>query len=252
MSPLLYVLVSEVLAVNIRCNPPIFGLRLPGSDPLSPISQYADDTSLILSSDDSIVASFETYALFEKASGSKIKVLGVFVRVGNLEEANWRPRIDAVDHVLASWRSRSLSFRGKALVINALALSRICLKHMMSASELFSALHKDLDYASLNSGKQLQFPSYGLSPERNVTEQQLLHQSKDKNQAHEQTVEMHQGLKALHLQNAQLKGKRATPPNNGDETKQHSHAAKVLCAKSFMSHEDIVKAVFGCFSTLGG
>ena len=38
---------------------------------------------------------------------------------------NWRPRIDAVDHVLKSWRSRSLSFRGKALVINALALSRV-------------------------------------------------------------------------------------------------------------------------------
>ena len=43
--PLLYVLVSEVLAVNIHCNPRISGLCLPGSAPLSPISQYADDTS---------------------------------------------------------------------------------------------------------------------------------------------------------------------------------------------------------------
>ena len=40
-------------------------------------------------------------------------------------EENWRPRVDAVAKVLSSWRSRSLSFRGKALVINALALSRI-------------------------------------------------------------------------------------------------------------------------------
>ena len=155
LSPLLYVLVSEVLAVNIRCNPRISGLCLPGSEPLSPISQYADDTSLVLTSDDSILASFETYSLFEKASGSKlnqskskglwlgrwsgrtnppvaldwsstkVKVLGVFVGVGDLDEANWRPRIDAVDHVLTSWRARSLSFRGKALVINALALSRV-------------------------------------------------------------------------------------------------------------------------------
>lgn len=46
LSPLLYVLVSEVLAVNIRCNPPISGLRLPDFMVLSPISQYADDTSL--------------------------------------------------------------------------------------------------------------------------------------------------------------------------------------------------------------
>lgn len=155
LSPLLYVLVSEVLAVNIRSNPRIPGLCLPDSTVLSPISQYADDTSLICTSDDSIKAVFETYALFEKASGAKlnqskskglwlgswsgrsdppvpldwtsvkIKVLGVFIGVGNLEEANWRPRIDAVDHVLKSWRSRVLSFRGKALVINPLALSRV-------------------------------------------------------------------------------------------------------------------------------
>ena len=155
LSPLLYVLVSEVLAANIRCNPRISGLCLPGLSPLSPISQYADDTSLILSSDDAIIASFEVYSLFEKASGSKlnqskskglwlggwsgradppvaldwssikIKALGVFVGNGDLEEDNWRPRITAVDKVLKSWRVRSLSYRGKSLVINALALSRI-------------------------------------------------------------------------------------------------------------------------------
>ena len=56
LSPLLYVLVSEVLAVNIHCNPRISGLVHPDLSPLSPISQYADDTSLILSSDDSIKA----------------------------------------------------------------------------------------------------------------------------------------------------------------------------------------------------
>ena len=37
LSPLLYVLVSEVLAVNIQANPRITGLSIPGS--LSPISQ---------------------------------------------------------------------------------------------------------------------------------------------------------------------------------------------------------------------
>ena len=148
-------LVSEVLAVNIRCNPHISGLCLPGFAPLSPISQYADDTSLILLLDGAISASFEVYSLFEKASGSrlnqsksKLKVFGLavglvvrtllspwigtlsklkplFVGVGDLEKDNWRPRITAVDNVLKSWRARSLSFRGKSLVINALALSRI-------------------------------------------------------------------------------------------------------------------------------
>ena len=73
LSPLLYVLVAETLAVNIRCNPRILGLCLPGV-PLvvSPVHQYADDTTLILSTDDSIKAVFDIYSMFEKASGSRL------------------------------------------------------------------------------------------------------------------------------------------------------------------------------------
>ena len=72
LSPLLYVLVSEVLAASIRFNPRISGLALPGLPPLPPISQYADDTTLILTSDDAIRASFDVYSCFESASGSKL------------------------------------------------------------------------------------------------------------------------------------------------------------------------------------
>ena len=155
LSPLLYVLVAEVLTVNIRANPRIKGLTLPGrSQALSPISQYADDTSLVVVTD-SIVAFFETYDLYEQGSGSKlnlskskglwlgswkdridspvsldwtsvkVKVLGIFLGPGVLDEVNWRPRIQAVENVLVSWKQRSLSFKGRALVINALALSRV-------------------------------------------------------------------------------------------------------------------------------
>ena len=59
------------------------------------------------------------------SSSVKIKVLGVFLGPLDLEEDNWRPRLSAVENVLLSWHQRALSFRGKALVINALALSRI-------------------------------------------------------------------------------------------------------------------------------
>jgi len=55
----------------------------------------------------------------------QLKVLGVFIGNGNVDSANRRPRIEAVENYLSSWRSRSLSYSGKALVINALALSRI-------------------------------------------------------------------------------------------------------------------------------
>ena len=42
-----------------------------------------------------------------------------------MDESNWRPRLDAVERCLNSCRARSLSFSGKALIINALALSRV-------------------------------------------------------------------------------------------------------------------------------
>ena len=50
-------------------------------------------------------------------------MLGVYIGPGNIEEVNWRSCITAVENVLNSWHQRSLSLCGKALVINALALS---------------------------------------------------------------------------------------------------------------------------------
>lgn len=156
LSPLLYVISIEVLAANLRAHPDIVGLSLPcSSDPLPAVSLYADDTSVIVSSDAAIQAVFSTYAIFERGTGSKlnlskceglwlgawkgrpdapvaiqwtsekIKVLGVFVGNFLLDSDNWLPRLEAVEKCLNSWRSRSLSFGGKALVSNALALSRV-------------------------------------------------------------------------------------------------------------------------------
>ena len=156
LSPLLYVLVAEVLACNIRTNPSICGLSLPCfASVLQCISQYADDTSLVVTSDQAISEVFEVYRVFENGSGAKlnlskceglwlgswngrfdapvdiswtsvkVKILGVFIGAGDLEEANWRPHIIAVENTLAAWKGRSLSYKGRALVINALALSRV-------------------------------------------------------------------------------------------------------------------------------
>ena len=115
---------------------------------------YADDTSVISTSDEATHAVFSTYEKFEKGTGSKlnlskceglwlgawrdrsdspvliawssvkIKVLGVFLGNGSMEDSNWCPLIEAVE-CLNSWHSRSLSYGGKAVVSNALALSRV-------------------------------------------------------------------------------------------------------------------------------
>ena len=134
LSRLLYVLVAGVLACNVRCHPDISGLALPGASvPLPHLSQYADDTSIVVSSDRAIVATF-VYDLYQLESGAnlnlskckglwlgswngitdcpvaiewqsvKLKVLGVFLGPLATPEDNWWPRISAVEHVLPSWR----------------------------------------------------------------------------------------------------------------------------------------------------
>lgn len=115
LSPLLYILVAEVLAVNIFSNPRITGLSIPS---LSPISQYDDYTSIIVSSIPFVPRS-RLFSLFEWGPGAKLKqcnskrfwrgrwdpllpwigplkVLSVFASPGDLESANWRPRQDEV------------------------------------------------------------------------------------------------------------------------------------------------------------
>ena len=119
------------------------------------ISQYADDTSIAVTNDQSIQAVFDVYHQYELASGArvnvekskglwlgawsgrtdapvklkwasdKLKSLGVYIGPGNLDDDNWSPRIEAVSNTLNSWRQRSLSLQGRLTVINALALSRI-------------------------------------------------------------------------------------------------------------------------------
>ena len=52
-------------------------------------------------------------------------MLGGLIGPGDVEEDNWHPRIVAVENVLQYWKAWTLSYRGRALVVNALALSRI-------------------------------------------------------------------------------------------------------------------------------
>ena len=154
LSAPLYVLVAETLACRLRADLSLTGLRLP----LSPssaalVSQYADDTSLLCTSDEEITAVFSIYADYECATGAKLnlekskglwcgswrnrssspinldwsstsmKCLGVHIGHGDLEPLNWDDRIEKLASLLRSWHQRHLSLSGKSLVLNALALS---------------------------------------------------------------------------------------------------------------------------------
>ena len=153
---LLYVLTIEVLAANLRASEAILGLLPPAiAAPLPVVSLYADDTTVIALSDRTILKVFRVYACFEAATGSrlnlnkcagfwlgpwhfrtdrpvdiqwssdKLKFLGVFVGYGDMGEANWRHSVEAFCRCIDAWRSRALSFSGRAVDLNSVALSRI-------------------------------------------------------------------------------------------------------------------------------
>ena len=99
MSPLLYVLVSEVLSTQIRKCKEIEGFLLPGAGGLQfKISQYADDATSVLKSEDSLSHMLDVVYNFELGSGAKLNT--------SKSEAMW----------LGRWRGRGIPH----LVLNGL------------------------------------------------------------------------------------------------------------------------------------
>ena len=149
LSPLLYVLVSEVLSNQIR-------KWLPGAGGLQfKVSQYADDATLFLKTERSLCRLLQTVELYERGSGAKLntskseamwlgrwrcngaspfglnwvtklRILGVHFSNGlvSVESDNWRAKLDKLELVLNLWKQRDLSFLGRALIVNVLGASR--------------------------------------------------------------------------------------------------------------------------------
>ena len=73
LSPLLYCLVIEPLGQAIRCDSSTEGISIPGaSGKQSKVSQYANDTTLILANKFTITKALTTINIFEKATGSRL------------------------------------------------------------------------------------------------------------------------------------------------------------------------------------
>ena len=152
LSPLPYTIVAETLGNAIRKEPRIEGVTVPGTAKRSKISQYADDATLTLESEQSILRSFEIINTFEAATGSKLnidKTEGIHVgrkagqmhgpvpkkwkednidvlgtKMGNNEQQEWTKKVEQMEK-LERWSSCKLSIEGRAVLIRSYALATI-------------------------------------------------------------------------------------------------------------------------------
>ena len=153
ISPYLFILVVELLAINIRENKNVKGIKI-GETELK-LCQLADDITCLVQDLDSVREVLEIFKTFQCCSGLKINIdktkaiyigtykkrkdtpfgldwseecaytLGITLSGHEVDhyELNFRKRIFNMGNLLRSWKCRKLSLKGKVTVINSLAIS---------------------------------------------------------------------------------------------------------------------------------
>ena len=163
ISALLFILVAEIMSINIRNNEKIEGVCI-GNKTVC-ITQLADDTSLFLKNKESILTVFTLLNHFENCAGLKlnkekthaimlgsvndinvknlgikivtesIKTLGIYV--GKNEDITLlktlNEKVSKVKNLLNMWKARNLSIKGKITILRSQALPLI----LYPASVLF-------------------------------------------------------------------------------------------------------------------
>ena len=155
LSRYLFLLVIETLAISIRKNPEIEGIKIGNNE--TKVLQYADDTTVVLSNLDSANALFQQLDLFKNLCGLEInssktegmwigsqknndekplginwpsepiKALGVFFTYDQalLYEKNFQHRLDNMKKLTNIWSSRGLSIYGKVTMIKSLLIPKL-------------------------------------------------------------------------------------------------------------------------------
>ena len=177
LSPYLFILSAEILAKAIRKNEDIKGLLV--KDTEIKLSQYADDTTLILDgSEKSLSEALRVLESFEKVSGlrlnskktealwigscagkseklypekdfnwqnTKVKALGVWLSTDPeiTTKLNFFEKIEKMRNCLGCWTFRRLSLIGKITVLKSLAASQVT--HLLSPLQTDSQIIKQIN-----------------------------------------------------------------------------------------------------------
>ncbi|KAK6178281.1 hypothetical protein SNE40_013084 [Patella caerulea] len=158
ISALLFVVVAETLHNIITNNKEIKGINI-NPQVTSTIFQHADDSTFTVKDIASVHEVLDTTDIYSKASGGQInfnktvilvigptesdhiiysgntinfdknctKILGVYLGPNKIlaESLNWKEVLSKIKNVLNLWSKRSLTLKGKALILNTLAASKL-------------------------------------------------------------------------------------------------------------------------------
>ena len=153
LSGLLFNLVGEMFANKIRASREVRGISINNIE--VKVSQYCDDTTLLLNDSESVINALQLLEKFKQCSGleinksktkimwlgtachkrewidnieavSKIKILGIiFSASEECEEENIAPVIRKIKSVINSWSQRNLTIKGRITVTKSLLTSQL-------------------------------------------------------------------------------------------------------------------------------
>ena len=172
ISALLFIIVAEIMSINIRNDDKIHGLLFGGHE--QTLSQLADDTTLFLKDSNSLQEALNILEHFYRCSGLKlnkdkteaiklgidnpeltkfgikwikgpIKVLGIWIgkNLNELRQINFEEKLKKIRHLVNMWRLRHLIIKGKITLLRSQAMPHI----LYTASVLFiqDEVAKELD-----------------------------------------------------------------------------------------------------------
>ena len=155
LSALLYIIKAEPMAQAIRDSHNMEGIwtkTMEGEWVEYRLTQYADDTTIILKHFDMIQTVLDLLSKFGTASGSKLNitktkcllfqqnfppgldiqfttgpeiVLGTPIGIDCNMTEHWKKKIDKINRSLAVWKTRNLTFKGKIELIQSMGISNV-------------------------------------------------------------------------------------------------------------------------------